>query len=284
MRSCFTLLGVSALLTGFCSCQKAQLEFREVKRLHEKVTETEMKQFLRIVEALPNKELPPLPPVLRPLPNWNSGRTLPVKELVNEERKLLAEGWDVNSIANRWKKYGSLQRAVEREELTLEQFIGLMLSIGAATSRSKVRPDQKLAEFARSGKSEVKSLQNDDRPFAKLSREVRYAVLQRSGGLTRIDRAERLKDVPPENIDLVTRYADKLEKVLPHYFLENPIDAVADRLAEQGMPFEELPSTGRDDEIIWSPEDSPIVPATPGGILGNPGAGAVGFPPADAMP
>lgn len=249
------------LLTALAGCQNAQIEYREVKRPHEKVTEAELKQFLQIVDELPDKQLPPLPPVMRPLPNWSADRTLPVKELVNEERKLLDEGWDVNAITARWKRHAGLQRLVEREGITLEQFVGLTLAIGAAVSRTRLRSDQDLAGLLDRGKSVVARLRQDDRPFAKLSREVRHAVLRNAGWITRMDRAERLKDVPPENVALVQKHAEKLAAILPAYFVENPLDAVADRLEERGMPFEELRATGRDDEITWSPEDRPILPS-----------------------
>ncbi|MFQ5734478.1 MAG: hypothetical protein ACE5KM_21295 [Planctomycetaceae bacterium] len=257
---CLSRVVVVTLLMSASGCGEATIEFREVKRPHEKVTETELKQFLRIVNALPDKQLPPLPPVMRPLPNWNSDRTLPVRELVNEEQKLLDEGWDVDAIATRWKRNGGLQRLVEREGITLEQFVGLTLAIGAAVSRNTLRREQDLQDILNRGRSVVAQLQSDERTFARLSREAKYAVLRRAGWITRIDRAERLKDVPPENIALVGSHADRLKAVLPGYFLEDPFEAVADRLEESGMPFQELPETGRDEEITWGPEDRPIRP------------------------
>lgn len=258
----FCLYGVVTvtLLSAASGCQEATIEFREVKRPHEKVTESELKLFLRVVDALPDKRLPPLPPVMRPLPSWSSDRTLPVKELVNEEKKLLDEGWDVDAIAARWKRNSGLQRLVDREGITLEQFVGLTLALGATVSRKTLRPEQKLQDILSRGRKVVGKLQADERTFARLSREAKYAVLRRASWITRMDRAERLKDVPPENIALVGSYADQLKIVLPGYFLENPFDSVADRLEESGMPFEELPETGRDAEITWSPEDRPIRP------------------------
>jgi len=240
-------------------CQRSPVQFREVKRIHEKVTEAEMQQFLRIVDSLPGKELPELPPVYRPLPNWRSERTLPVNELVNEEKKLLDEAWDVETLTRKLKRNRPLRRVLRREQLTLKQFAGLFLTIAAARSRSQLRDDQDLDQILSRGRSEIAELQKDDRPFSQLSREARFAVLRRAGWLTRVDRANRLKDVPPENVALVKKHAEQLDEILPAQFLENPLDSIADLLEERGMPFEELESSGRDDRITWGPEDDPLI-------------------------
>jgi hypothetical protein len=246
------------LIATLAGCGKQSLEFREVKRVHDKVTEAELKRFLRIVDSLPDKKLPDFPPVYRPLPNWAPGRTLPVNELAKEEQELLDEAWDVDALARQLKGNRTLDRAVRREQLTLEQFVGLMLAIGAARSRSMLRKDQDLDAVIKHGETVSAQLEKDTRKFANLSREARYSVLRHAGWITRVHRASLLKEVPPENIALVKANAARLDKVLPEYFRVNPLDAIADLLEEQGMPFEELPPSGRDDEITWGPDDNPL--------------------------
>jgi hypothetical protein len=252
-----------ALLAG---CGKPAIEFREVKRVHDKVTEAEMQRFLRIVHSLPDKKLPDFPPVYRSLPNWAQERTLPVNELAKEEQELLDEAWDVDALARHLKGNRHLEQAVRREQLTLEQFVGLMLAIGAARSRSALRKNQDLETVIKHGETVARQLDKDNRKFANLSREARYTVLRHAGWITRVDRAALLKEVPPENIALVEAHAAQLDKVLPEYFRTNPLDSIADLLEEHGMPFEELPASGRDDEITWGPDDNPLVGApTPNG-------------------
>jgi hypothetical protein len=246
------------LVAAVAGCGKPEIEFREVKRVHDKVTEAELQRFLRIVDSLPDKKLPDFPPVYRPLPNWSPERTLPVHELAKEEQELLDEAWDVDALARLLKSNRNVDRAVRREQLTLEQFVGLTLAIGAARSRSLVRKDQDLDAVIKHGTAIAAQLAKDNRKFANLTREARYSVLRHAGSITRVHRATLLKEVPPENIALVKSQAAQLDKVLPEYFRVNPLDNIADLLEEQGMPFEELPASGRDDEITWGPDDNPV--------------------------
>ena len=243
-------------------CGEPVAEFREVKGIHEKVSEAELKQFVRIVESLPGKKLPDFPAAYRPLPNWNSQRTLPVNELTKEEQKLLDEAWKVETLARHLEQNRHLTKALSRERISREQFVGLLLAIGAARSRSLLRKDQSLDAVVSRGQEVRSRLLKDDRTFATLGRGARYAVLRLAGWITREDRALLLKEVPPENIALVKQHAESLDKVLPKYFRINPLDAIIDLLEVQGMPFEELAASGRDDEITWGPDDNPIIGGT----------------------
>jgi hypothetical protein len=250
------LLLLAASLIG---CGRPGLEFREVKRVHDKVTEAELKRFLRIVDSLPDKKLPDFPPVYRPLPNWAPARTLPVNELAKEERELLDEAWDVDALARSLKTNRHLEQAVRNEQLTMQQFAGLMLSIGAARSRCFLRKDQDLDAVVKRGREAAVQLEKDNRKYANLGREARFTVLRRAGWITRVHRATLLKEVPPENVALVKAHAAQLDAVLPEYFRVNPLDAIADLLEERGMPFEEPPGSVRDDELTWGPDDNPLV-------------------------
>lgn len=238
-------------------CQPQSPEFREVKRVHEKVTETELRQFLRVVKALPDGQIPAIR-IFRPLPSWDDNRTLPVSELVKEERKNLEDGWDVDWQAERLRNDRTLQQALRREKITLRQFVGLAIAVGGAIRRTQVRENQSLDAYMSKGRAELIELLNDDRPFTRLTREQRFAVLRKAGWLTRMNRAERLSDVPPENIALVTRHEKELRAAFPGTYFTNPFDDVADLLEVRGTPFEELPESGSDTDITWDRENAII--------------------------
>ena len=76
--------------------------------------------------------------------------------------------------------------------------------------------------------------------------------------LVRIDRAEHLQLVPAENVELVERHREALARVFPAEYAANPLDSLADPLEEWGTPFEELPASGRDDELSWDPAEAII--------------------------
>lgn len=251
------ILAGSALAALFAGCRPDALQYREFKRVHEKVTQAELEQYLRVVKSLPGGKVPELP-IYRPLPDWDPERTLPVNELLNEERKLLDRGWNVEWLSRELKGNRLLQRALRRENLTTEQFVGLTLAVGAALSRSRLNDDRRLDAVIKRAKETIRELERDDRTFAKLSREARYSVLRKAAWLTRMDRASRLKDVPPENLALVAAHEQELKAVFGPEFQIDPLESIADLLEERGMPFEELEASGRDEEITWSRDNADV--------------------------
>jgi len=257
-RSLFFTLSRACLLIGLAlaplGCIGEDLEFTEVKRLDEKVTEEELATLLRILDSLPDKKLPELPPVLAPPPVWNQARTLPVHELITEEQALIDEHWSVEWLARNLKRNRPLLRALRREEMTPEQFVGLSLTVGASLARSTLRDDQDLGEISKRGKTAINRLRRTFgvRPFSSLSREASYFVLHQAVWVTRIDRANQLALVPPENIMIVREHWDELAHRFPEEFTTNPLDAVVDLLEERGMPFEEVGYS--DERIEWDPE------------------------------
>ena len=60
------LIVLASLSTVGIGCSDGSLGFTEVKRIDEKVTASELKTFLRIVDALPKKKLPDYPIVYAP--------------------------------------------------------------------------------------------------------------------------------------------------------------------------------------------------------------------------
>jgi hypothetical protein len=240
-----------ALLSG---CVDKSIELTEVKRIDEKVTEPELMTFLAIISHLPNNTVPQLPPLFAPPPEWSQDRTLPVDELVIEEQRLMEGRQSVEWMAARLHRNRSLQRVLRRRHMTPEQFVGLVVSIGVALSRNTLRDDQQLEELLKRGELALDDLRQNTHRFSSLRPDERHRVLQQAMWITRLDRAHRLQMVPPENMALAQEHQDVLSRVLPAEFLQNPLDAVADLLQEQGIPFEDISDARGDTHITWTRE------------------------------
>jgi len=239
-------------------CGQSRLDFTEVKGIDEKVTESEMISFLKIINALPQKKLPELPPVFAPPPNWKPTRRLPVSDLVEEERHNLSAHWSVERLGEQLRRHRSLQRALRWQQMNPDRFVGLTLAIGVALSRATLRDSQDLDDLLETGRKRVEGIKSNDAIFAQLSEENQHAVLKEAAWITRVDRADRLADVPPENLALIQSRRERLEKIFPREFTINPLDNIADLLEEQGIPFEELPLSGWDDQIEWNRDEAHI--------------------------
>lgn len=248
-----TVLATATVLSG---CEDPTLKFTEVKRVSEEVTPGELRTFFEIVEHLPDKTLPSFPDLYLPLPNWNAERTLPISDLVDAEQLSLAERWETQHLVDALPQSRRLDRWLLRKRMTREQFVGLTLAIGAALSRSTVRENQDLAEIMAKGERVVSRLRANGEPFNSLSSEAMHNVLHEAAWITRHDRARRLLSVPESNVELVLKHSDQLVKLFPAELTRNPFDEIADRLDEQGIPFEELPGNDSFDTLNWDPEDA----------------------------
>ncbi len=76
--------------------------------------------------------------------------------------------------------------------------------------------------------------------------------------IARVNRAEHLNQVPPENINLVISYWDQLKEVLPPEFLKNPLDDLTDTLEERGIPFSTVEKEDSDALLQWTSADAII--------------------------
>ncbi len=240
---------VASLAAG---CEPPPLDYFEVKRIDEPVTRAEFESFVRIVEALPGRRLPEFPSLFVAAPDWPESRTLPVSDLVRQEATMIDDRWSVDAIAEPLARHRTLQRALARERMSAEQFVGLALALGAALSRSGISDDHDLKGMLKKGDLEVERLEEDHRSFASLSEEARHAVLQRGAWVTRRARVERLLLVPIDNIDLARAHREWLTRVCPEEFSRNPFADVVDWSEELGVPFVETDATGRDAELEWS--------------------------------
>jgi len=250
------LVAVFAASTILSGCGDSTLTFTEVKRVSEEVSPAELRTFFEIVEHFPEKRLPPFPDLYLPLPNWNAERTLPISDLVDAEQVTLVERWGTKQLVDSLPQSRRLDRWLLRKRITREQFVGLTLAIGAALSRSTVRENQDLAGIMNKGERVVARLRSKSEPFNTLSSEAMHAVLHEAAWITRYDRARRLLSVPEKNVELVLNNVDDLVKLFPAELTQNPFDGIADRLEEQGIPFEELPGNDSYDSLSWNPEDA----------------------------
>ncbi len=246
------ILGLAMCLT-IAGCEPETLGFTEVKRIHEVVTPAEWATFVRIVEQLPDRRVPPFPSVFSPAPQWDAGRTALVRELYAEELANREIGWKTGPLGELFERHRVLTRELRKEKLTAEQFAGLVLTLGAALCRNEVPEGIDLANLSERARPFISELAVDDQPFNRLNPETSYAVLRKAMWVARKVRTDKLKQVPPENQDLARKHYDWLVHALPAEFLYNPVDEIHDLLEEQGLPFEELPDSGSDEDLMFPP-------------------------------
>ena len=258
MQSGLRLFSITVCFLFCFGCSDESLEFTEFKRPSEKVTEEEYEAFIKVIDSLPEKKLPEFASVLLPSPKWLKTRTLRINDLVSEAEIEINDRWKVEWLARQLKRKRSLQRVLRREKMTTEQFAGLTLTIGVALSRNTTRKNQDLNQIVKTGNKIVRQLKTDKRLFHKLTQEGRHAVLRDAVWITRIDRAKRLLQVPPENMELAETHKAELVKIFPNYFSNNPLDELIDNLEEYGIPFETLPDSGFDEMTQWD-KRNPII-------------------------
>ncbi len=247
----------SLLILAFtCGCdQNFKLDYTEVKRIDERVTNREYRSFLKVIRRLPKKNILKFPTVYIPPPDWKPTRALPVSGLVQEEQEKHAQRWNEEWLARFLASNRPLQKALKYERMTPEQFVGLTLTIGVAMSRSRLRKDQDLEKLISKGRKHIKRLSSQEETFSKIKdKEKQFSILNKAVWITRVSRAEKLIDVPNENIAFVQKHLDHLVKIFPEEFSNNPLDSIADILEELGLPFHEPESGVKDSEIgkyLW---------------------------------
>ncbi len=248
-----SLAGLVLMLAG---CGDAAVIVGEARKLDEVIAGPEWDAFMRVVNLLPDPKLQELPDHRPPLPLWQAERTLPVDELAAEETLTLKQAWEPAKLVREIARNRAVVKGLRQEQMSVEQFVGMALSLGAAMQRAQLPEDFAFDDLIRRGEQAVHDLQQDHRLFAGLSIEDRHRVLDEAVWLHRVDRARRLQTIPAENIALVKEHADWLKQTMPAAFTAHPFDKVADLLEEQGLPFVELPQSGSDAGIEWSPADA----------------------------
>lgn len=256
------LLGI-ALLAG---CEEPPLEYFEVKRIDEDATAEELEAFLQIAESLPDGKFAKMPSVFPPIPDWNRERTLPVRELVQEEQKTHAERWSSAWLSNHAPSSKRLERELRRLRMTREQFYGLYLLFGTTLCSSSIEDQKSLERALERGKEIVGRLSAEGRVYAALAEEDAYEVLQQARWVTLVERLKPLKLVTRPNRELVARHAERLRKVLPQEFHANPLVEFANLMDQNGIPFDEGGLAGRDTDLTWSP-DSALIGTDDAGVI-----------------
>jgi len=254
---CCCLLGAVSLFNVGCSGKP--LDYNEIKQINEKVTEAELKKYLKVIKLLPQQKTPTFPSVYAPAPTWSHIRSLPIEDLVNSEQINLAQQWDLQRISDHFGiRNRTLKKALLRREMSKEQFISYTLALGLAASRIQLRKEQDLNEVIEKGNKIIQKLQLEKRPFSSLSLEERHRTLYEAMWIARVNRAERLNQVPPENINLVRSNWDQIKEVLPPEFLKNPLDDLSDTLEERGTPFTIDEKEDSDELLQWATTDAII--------------------------
>lgn len=235
-----------------CGCEPDSLGTTDVKRVHEEITPAEWAGFVRIIERLPEQRLPPFSqPAFPPPPQWLPTRSFPVHDLYAEELHRREECWDSAQLAPVFDRQQSLLRELRKEKLTSEQFAGLLLAVCAATCRSDIPEEIDLAALSDRAGPVLDELAGNPAPFKSLPPESQHAVVQQAMWISRKIRADILRQVPPENVALVTKHRAWIDRALPEEFRTNPPNEIRDLLEEQGLPFEELPDSGFDEDLRW---------------------------------
>jgi hypothetical protein len=236
-------------------CGEQVQKFAEPRDVGDKVTDADLDTFFQVIDDLPDKKLPEMPALFKNPPAWDEQRTLPVNELVREETDELEKLWTDEHLIRHLAKDRALQKSL-RQRMSPAQFVGLIKTIGAALARNAVRPDQDLRLIVEQGKRRLGRLRAQTQRFNQLQPDERHVVLTTAVWITRIDRARRLMEVPPENLAMVKSHYDRLKAVFPQEFWANPFDSIADQIEELGMSFSELKQTGLDAEIEWKESEA----------------------------
>lgn len=262
---CCSLLSAVSLFGAGCS--KKSLDYTEIKQINEKVTEAELKKYLKVTKLIPEQKTPTFPSVFAPAPTWSHIRSLPIEDLVNSEQINLSQQWDIHRISDHFgPRNRMLKKALQRRGMSKEQYISFTLALGLAASRIQLKESQDLDEIIEKGNKIIQKLQLEKRPFSSLSLEERHRTLHEAMWIARVNRAERLNQVPPENINLVRNNWDQIKEILPPEFLKNPLEDLSDTLEERGTPFTIDEKNDSDELLQWTTTDAIIgtdLPSTP---------------------
>jgi hypothetical protein len=249
MRSSFLALLCLSLL----GCDVPELDYTEVKRIEELVTDSEFDAFLAIAGKLPGGKLPVEFNPFLPPPDWSPDRTLPVSELVDAELQRQEARWSPERMARTLPDARQLERLLRRHRITREQFTSLGLVLGATLSADSLPASRNLAATIKQGEPILRQLKADHRLFATLSDDEAYQTLLKAGWISLFERAQRLQRVIPANLELVRRRRDELVAVLPPDFNRDPLAEFAHLLDQTGLPFTEQSDSGYDDDLSWTP-------------------------------
>lgn len=258
------LAGVLCLFAA--SCDQEEAHYTEVKRIDDRLTQAELDSFLSVAKSMPENALSALTAIHAPWPEWSPNRTLPINELVVEEKKQLALHCSVKWLSQRISQSRAFKRALRREQMTIDQFVGLAFVIGVTLCHDELPEDQDIDKLRTHGKRVIAALERETRVLSSLPEDNAARIIVQAGWIPLVDRLERLKQVLPENLVLVRANRDALKSLFPEDFLKNPLRGLAKVLEDEEIPFEELPESGSDNHLQWSREQAiagEVAPVSP---------------------
>lgn len=245
---------VCALLAVAGCADTQPLTYRETVRVDETIPEAEFRLLAGVLKSLTPAQREALPEVFASAPSWSEERTPPVRVLVAEEVRRQSDEASLEIVARRFPRSRAFERLVASGRRTPEQIVAIYIAAAWALARAEIEDERALDEFARRAEPEVERLRLDDRPYGPLPGEVRFGIEQRSAWLTVTDRVERLRLVPPENVETVAGLGPEFAELFPPGCRRDPVTAVLPRLELFGVPFEE-PDPSRSDAILtWDAE------------------------------
>ncbi len=250
----YSLLPLTMLFL-LAGCAEEEIVFHEVKHPHERLRVSELNQYLRIIKSLPDKKPPALPSLFAPVPQWDSKRELSIKGLIKEEKKWLPNRWFSEAVLAKLSNNRRLMNALKKENLSVEQFLGLTETISMAAARTHYETVDELRSIVRTGKYELSQLMQLEGVFSSFPEEEQYEIIRKAAWLSRLDRARNLLKIPEENVTLLRNHWDVMKLYLPADALKDPLADIVDTLLVYGIPFEEEPASGFDSKLRWSPND-----------------------------
>ena len=251
-------LGAALVLTA-AGCAEPKIEFREVVRLDDALSEADVATLERIAGRLRGGRLPEMCPHFLPAPAWAPDRPASVATLAREELARLREVSRLAPLSESLARDARLAHVLKKERLTLDQYAALVLAVGTASQRARMDGTRDLDAYVRVGRRRMKELAGREDAFATLDPQGQIDALGQATWLTRVDRAERLAKIPPENVTLAAAARPRLEKILPRQFLVSPFAGIGVPLLDAGVPFREDPTAGFDAELFWTRADERAV-------------------------
>jgi len=244
-----------AFVLLIAGCAEEVPIFNEVKHPHELLKASEVNQYLKIVHHLPDQKMPRLPTLFAPLPEWDLDRELSVKGLTKEEMKANEKRWFTDTIIARLENHRDLKRLLKRENMSVEQFLGLAQTINTAAAAAHFESLDDLRGITRTGQHEINELMKNEEVFSNLPESQQYDLIRRAAWITRVNRAQKIMRVPQENAKLIREHYDTLKPYLLEEVLANPLADIVDSVKHFGLPFEETAAVGFDADLRWSPND-----------------------------
>ena len=126
--------------------------------------------------------------------------------------------------------------------------IHLLLTLCAAACRHEVPEDVDLVALSDRARPFLEDLAKNQATYATLPPEAQHAVLQQAMWISRKIRADKLRQVPPENLALAKLHREWIHRVLPEEFRTNKLYEIRDMLEGKTAPVHfsriELKPTG----------------------------------------